>query len=206
MTWIQTASGRKVDPLDLCVEDICIEDIAHSLAHLCRFTGHVKEFYSVAQHSVYVSHRCAPQDALFGLLHDASEAYLTDIPRPLKYRPEFAFYREAEDRAMFVIASAFNLTTHITPPSVTEADNRILASEARDLMSPLHPEWRVMAEPYERRIYGWGPDLAKQIFLDRFYTLQRQKMEGALKNERSSRGFVRGGSSVHSDALDGAEG
>src|SRR5579885_2784587 len=82
--WIQTYCGVAFYPLDPRPEEILIEDIAHALSMLCRFTGHVKRFYSVAQHCVYVSHRCDPKDALWGLLHDAAEAYLNDISRPVK--------------------------------------------------------------------------------------------------------------------------
>jgi uncharacterized protein len=171
--WIQTYTGLKVHPLHLRPEDICIEDIAHALSMLCRFTGATQQFYSVAQHSVWVSHRCAPEDALWGLLHDASEAYLMDLPRPLKRAPEFTFYREAESRAMLAICERFGLPWG-TPLSVKEADARMLATEARDLMAPLHPEWRLMEEPYERRIYGWEPELAKSVFLGRFGQLTRE--------------------------------
>lgn len=175
-SWIQTRSGRKVWPLALKASDVCIEDIAHHLSNLCRFTGAVSEFYSVAQHSVGVSHRVEEIDAtsaLWGLLHDASEAYLIDLPRPLKRHPDFAFYRTAEADAMRAICETFGLP-HEQPDSVTLVDQRMLATEARDLMSPLHPDWRGMAEPYERTIRGWSPDIARDLFLVRFEQLTRK--------------------------------
>lgn len=168
--WIQTYTGRKVWPLSLRSEDVCIEDIAHSLSNLCRFTGHVKSFYSVAQHSVLVSFYCDPEDALWGLLHDATEAYLIDLPRPLKRHPDFAFYRSAEDDATKVLAEVFGLPLTM-PPSVKLADARLLATEARDLMSPMHPDWRNMEAPYTRRIIAWSPDAARSAFLTRFRRL-----------------------------------
>src|SRR5271165_7548492 len=82
--WIQTYTGRVMYPLDPRPEEINIIDIAHALSNLCRFTGHVRTFYSVAEHSVRVSQHCDPKDALWGLLHDASEAYLADMSRPMK--------------------------------------------------------------------------------------------------------------------------
>src|ERR1700674_199080 len=77
-------------------EDVCIEDIAHSLSLLCRFTGHVKQFYSVGEHSVRVSYLCPPEYQLWGLLHDAGECYAGDVNRPLKYSPGMEAYREYE--------------------------------------------------------------------------------------------------------------
>src|ERR1039457_118422 len=86
--FIGTFSGLRFWPLDPNPEKILIDDIAHALAHQCRFGGHASRFYSVAEHSVHVSRLCPPEDALWGLLHDASEAYLVDLPRPLKQLPE----------------------------------------------------------------------------------------------------------------------
>src|SRR6266496_3875421 len=93
------ASGKWFNVFNPKPEDVDIRDIAHALSNQCRFTGHTKEFYSVAQHSVLVSTFCAPEDAAWGLLHDASEAYLSDIASPVKKHPDFGpFYLEAEKR------------------------------------------------------------------------------------------------------------
>jgi hypothetical protein len=143
--WLQTRTGRKVFPLDLRPEDVVIEDIAHALSLQCRFAGHTRGLYSVGQHSLHVAeYLCdlgeSAQVVLWGLLHDASEAYLSDIPRPLKRRPEFAFYREAEARAMATICWRFGLPV-VEPPIVKHADGVLLATEARDLMAPLHADW-----------------------------------------------------------------
>ena len=81
---MNTASGRLVDPFNLRLEDIAIEDIAHSLSMQCRFNGHCARFYSVAEHSVLVSRLVLPKNRLWGLLHDAQEAYLGDIITPIK--------------------------------------------------------------------------------------------------------------------------
>jgi hypothetical protein len=143
--WLQTRTGRKVFPLDLHPEDVAVEDIAHALSLQCRFAGHTRGLYSVGQHSLLVADYLerrgeSPEVVLWGLLHDASEAYLSDIPRPLKRRPEFAFYREAEARAMRAICARFGMAPG-EPSVVKHADGVLLATEARDLMAPLHPDW-----------------------------------------------------------------
>src|SRR5665647_1805094 len=119
---ITTLSGIRFWPLLPNPGDILVEDIAHALAHQCRFGGHASKFYSVAEHSVHVSELCPVQDALWGLLHDASEAYLIDLPRPLKLLPEFAPYREAERQLQRAVAARFGLPED-QPASVTEADD-----------------------------------------------------------------------------------
>ncbi|MGD0775965.1 MAG: phosphohydrolase [Candidatus Solibacter sp.] len=120
-------------PLDPNPEKILVEDIAHALAHQCRFGGHASTFYSVAEHSVHVSKLCPAEDALWGLLHDASEAYLVDLARPLKLLPEFAAYREAERRLQCAVAVRFGLLPD-QPASVTEADDTMLWIEAHSLL------------------------------------------------------------------------
>jgi hypothetical protein len=118
---ITTFSGMRFWPLIPNPADIRIEDIAHALSNQCRFAGHSREFYSVAEHSVRVSQHCRPEDALWGLLHDASEAYLSDVPAPLKELPAFEAYRAAERSLQGTIAVRFGLSTE-QPRSVTEAD------------------------------------------------------------------------------------
>ena len=80
--WIQTYTGKKFFPMNPKTEDLDIIDIAHALSMKCRFVGHTKQFYSVAQHSVIVSWNCS--NPHLGLLHDAAEAYLPDVPAPIK--------------------------------------------------------------------------------------------------------------------------
>ena len=95
-----TYTGKHVHSLSPHPEEIDIDDVAHSLSQMCRFLGHTDGFYSVGQHSVLVSELVPAQDALWGLLHDASEAYLCDLPAPIKRDPEMGIYRIAEDRLM----------------------------------------------------------------------------------------------------------
>jgi len=171
--WMQTASGRKVYPLDLRPEEVCIEDIAHHLSHLCRFAGATREFYSVAQHSVYVSRIVPPADALWGLLHDASEAYLIDLPRIIKrWEPIGGPYREAERWAMLAICRRFDLSLP-EPESVKIADHRVLMAEKRDLMAQTEHRWAedTELEPMVERIAAWHPETAREAFLTRFHRL-----------------------------------
>lgn len=168
--WIQTYSGRRFNPTNPNPEAIVIQDIAHALSQQCRFTGHSKEFYSVAQHSVYVSHICNFEDALWGLLHDASEAYLIDVPKPLKKSGKFQAYIDFESQMQKAICKRFGLPEK-EPPSVKKADTILLATEARDLMSPRHPDWKQPEEPLPFPILSWSPKEAEQRFIDRFLNL-----------------------------------
>jgi uncharacterized protein len=171
--WIQTYSGRRFNPTKPNPDAIVIQDIAHALSMQCRFSGHCQKFYSVAQHSVLVSHVCNFDDALWGLMHDASEAYLVDVPRPLKQSGLFNAYLEFEDRMQKAICKRFGLPEK-EPPSVKRADTILLATEARDLMSPLHPDWKQPVEALPFRIESWGPEEAKKNFLKRFAELTGQ--------------------------------
>lgn len=172
-TWVQTYSGKKFFPLDPNDDDLEIEDIAHALSNQCRFAGHVREFYSVAQHSVLVSLDCRPENALAGLLHDAAEAYLTDLPRPLKRSDGFEAYNAAERSLMASIERRFDLAGHCWL-SIHESDMRVFAAECRDLMSPLHPEFDVGGfAPIDDRIEPLTPKEAKRLFLARYNELSR---------------------------------
>jgi 5'-deoxynucleotidase YfbR-like HD superfamily hydrolase len=172
--WMQTYNGRPFWPLDARPEDINIQDVAHALANTCRYGGHCLSYYSVAQHSVLVSRVCQPENALWGLLHDAPEAYLGDIPRPLKYGPGFTVYREAEDRLTAVVAEKFGLAMPI-PADVHWADEALLWTEKRDILAPIQAgyEWQasnVTALPGIRVTPMAAAD-AKHLFLERFTEL-----------------------------------
>jgi hypothetical protein len=179
--WCQTFTGRAFWPLDPRPEDVCLGDVAHSLAMQCRFMGHCREFYSVAQHCYAVSEIVEPRFALHGLLHDATEAYVGDMPRPLKGQPEMAAYKAAERRIAEVIALAFGLTwTDEARAAVKLADLTMLSTEARALMVwPPPRDWNAMPEPTTNREivmrtkYPWDPPKAEGNFLDRFNELTR---------------------------------
>lgn len=124
---ISTFTGKRVDPLDLQVEDIDVRDIAHALARQCRYNGHVEGFLTVARHSIWVSERLGdPVLSMWGLLHDAAEAYLGDLVRPLKHGPVLGpVFQQAEHNAERVIAKAFDLPFPM-PLEVLEADRTVL--------------------------------------------------------------------------------
>lgn len=166
---IVTYTGRVVKPLDPDPATLTIADIAHALANSCRFTGHTRRFYSTAQHSYHVSQIVPPEIALTGLLHDAGEAYLSDISRPVKRQPEFrVFYRAAEDRILRAIAERFGIV-YPFPHEVHWADDVLLRTEQRDLMPDL---LRVPGSDYlARAIEPWLPAKAERLFLSRFHEL-----------------------------------
>lgn len=163
--WIQTFTGRAFYPLDPRPEEICFADISHALSHLCRYGGHSRHFYSVAEHSSnlceYFLSRRERELARWALLHDASEAYLVDVPRPLK--PSLPAYRVHEARLMSAICARFGLPDE-EPEAVREADRRILTDEARALMAPPPMPWATEAEPLGVSIIGVRPDVARTTF------------------------------------------
>lgn len=169
-SWIQTHSGRRFNPLKPNPGAIVIQDIAHALSMQCRFSGHCREFYSVAQHSVLVSYICDSGDAFWGLMHDATEAYLVDVPRPLKRSGKFDAYLEFESIMQEAICKRFALPFR-EPPSVKRADTILLATEARDLMAPLHSDWKQPVDPLPFKIEAWDHQKAKDMFMKRFFEL-----------------------------------
>src|SRR5688572_3506421 len=126
--WIMTASGLAFYPTRPRIQDIRIEDIAHGLAAVSRFAGHTRTPYSVGQHCYHASQilegQGGPRAALYGLLHDASEAYLGDVPRPLKKLSTFDAFRAAEDHLQGLIYLAFGLSKHDEPAGLKLVDRR----------------------------------------------------------------------------------
>ena len=167
MSWIQTYTGREVYPFELDLEDINIQDIAHSLALQCRFNGHSKMFYSVAEHCCRVSDICRDDLKGAGLLHDASEAYLSDIPSPIKdLLPE---YKKAEQRIEKLIEYRFGIRECKNEDKlhVKECDLILLATEARDLMSVCKTPWTSPLSPLPEKIIPWDWQVAEKEFLIR---------------------------------------
>lgn len=176
--WIQTYTGKQFSYFECGPEQICIEDIARALSNLCRFTGHCKKFYSVAQHSVLVSHRT--KNPLLGLMHDADEAYTGDMCRPLKHNLEpNSKFIEAGELAWAAIKKkwpALHIVTYDEECDCKYHDMRMLVTESHDLLlNGPHPDWQINQKTHPRyddlRIDPWSPDFAMDQFLQRFAEL-----------------------------------
>ena len=164
--WLQTYSGKQFWPLSACEDDIDIVDIAHALSLKCRFNGHCKFFYSVAEHSVRMSREDLPGPPKHRLLHDAAEAYLPDIPRPIKQN--IINFKEIEDSLLSVIFRKFGLC--YDPGSeehnlIKYSDDVMLATEQRDIMSKPPVPWGKLQKPLEDKILPWDWYKAKAAFL-----------------------------------------
>lgn len=173
---MQTFTGRQFYPLDPHPEDIDAADIAHALSLICRYGGHTKRFYSVAEHCLLMSHAVPKEHALWALLHDATETYVGDMVRPLKHHmPE---YRAVEDRLMVVIAEQFHLTRYATdaagmPAEVKDADNRILLDERAALLSEPPERWQQDdLEPLGVNVVGIASPAIELLFLRRLRELE----------------------------------
>lgn len=180
MTWIQTYTGRAFYPLAPVAADVCIHDIGHALAMKCRWNGHCRKFYSVAEHSVRLSRLVSPRWAFEALMHDAAEAYLPDVPRPIKAHigtygvtPARSF-RDLEHEIMCLIAGCFELT-YPSPDEIHAADLRLLVTEGRDLMAPPPEPWGIGAEPFAEIITPWTPEGSEACFRHRFIELQEER-------------------------------
>lgn len=175
-SWLQTYTGRAVTLDDIKEDDICIEDIAHSLALTCRYRGHCREFYSVAQHSIIVSGILQWSITLMkcGLLHDAAEAYIQDLATPIKELcPE---YRQLEDAFMKVIIEKFDLPDACNVwGAVKQADLVVLATEKRDLMASAPRPWRDLPEPLNMKIVPLQWQEAERMFLKKFEELFKKE-------------------------------
>lgn len=171
-SWMQTYTGRRFYPLDPLPDEVDPADIAHALSLICRYGGHVDRFYSVAEHCVLLSQAVAPENALWALLHDATEAYVGDMVRPLKYH--MPAYRQAEDQVADAIASRFGIDLTM-PAEVREADSRILLDERAELMSATRHPWLQdtdgSTEPLGVVVAGWPPGWAEQRYLARLSEL-----------------------------------
>lgn len=151
-------SGTLFDVFNPNMEDIKIEDIAHSLSNICRYGGHSPKFYSVAQHCVICSYdNGSVQEKLEFLMHDASEAYLTDMPRPIKRNMKN--YVDMEDNLLSIIFKKYNLNFPLSD-RVHEVDDSALAFEYSSFF-----------EKKDKSFDFWTPEYSKKMFLDRYYEL-----------------------------------
>ncbi len=168
--WMQTFTGRAFYPMSPLAEDIDPVDIAHALSLICRYGGHVSRFYSVAEHCVLMSYAVAPENALWALLHDATEAYMGDMIRPLKQM--MPAYRRAEDRLSDIIADRFGIS-RIYPDEVKRADLRILHDEVNALMADPPQSWGSLDDigPLGVVVTGWAPEYAERLYFERLQEL-----------------------------------
>jgi 5'-deoxynucleotidase YfbR-like HD superfamily hydrolase len=182
--WIITYTGKKFYHLNPQPEMVCEEDIAHSLSQLCRWTGHTRFHYSVAQHSVYASIICPQEIAFECLMHDASEAYLGDMNRPLKhFTAAGPAYLQIEEKVEQAIFKKFGLPYPMSE-EVKKYDVQMLYAEKAQLMNVTEAtqyeskKWGTDETEADITIHEWAPGYAKQAFLTRFrqlYNLQRIK-------------------------------
>jgi len=172
--YVHTFSGKKFRPLSPDPALIDIRDIAHALAMQARFGGFTETFYSVAEHSFRCSYIVPEADALSALLHDAGEAYLKDLPGPIKHARGMEAYREAEDNVMAAVNIAFQLPSP-RPESVTVADHVMVHTEGRDLFPEgSHVTWLDESMALPERIEPMTWDEAERWFLWRFAQLWRK--------------------------------
>jgi hypothetical protein len=169
-TFIETYTGRAFWPLNPKVEGLSIIDIAHALSNQCRYSGHVAFFYSVAQHCSLLAEWLAkrggsPLDCLQILMHDAPEAYLVDVPRPVKqYMPEYRVW----DHAVDAVIRKWMCWDFPRPSFQDEFDSRIIVDERRQLMSQSLNDWGHKLEPMGIVIEPWTPEEAEQTFLTQY--------------------------------------
>jgi len=177
MTWIQTMTGRRFDFVKMDVGSVDIRDVAHALSNICRFNGHTREFYSVAQHSVLASclvgmdlepaqRLVAAQEAL---LHDAHEAYVGDVTRPLKQKVKG--YIDVEWPVQAVVRKALRLPEYpaeFVKHAVKHVDEMLLATEGRDLMGTTE-DWELQAAPFMGfSIIPQAAPVARNQFIERY--------------------------------------
>ena len=174
--YLQTVSGRFVNPLDPDLDQIDIGDITRALANTCRFGGHCRSFYSVAQHSVIVSELVEQrggdaEDVYAALMHDAAEAYLGDMPHPLKHRSALGeAFKAAEKHLEEALRARFNIKPDV--PEIKRADRALLATERRAL-STEDWHWPELegVEPLDLHLTAWPPDEAAARFAARYAQL-----------------------------------
>lgn len=167
---LQTYEGNIIDIFNPDPKTITIKDIARGLAFTCRYGGHTPEYYSVAEHSIIVSKNVPAELAGWGLLHDAAEAYMGDIPRPIKKL--VPIFMECEDKFLSIVSERFGLDGNKIPLPVKEADNKIIVTEAIKMgMSQKNPKfWDEVLKnkPYEYiKFEYYDPYTAEKMFIKR---------------------------------------
>lgn len=165
--FIQTYTGKHFYPLSQTEDQICIEDIAHHLSLICRYNGAAKYHYSVAQHCCYVSDLCSPENKLWGLLHDAEEAYWGDFAGPLKKELDYGQIPFLSKITKKLICKKFGLPEE-EPDEVKYWDRLMLGNEHKVLMD--HSFEFLQSVP-NLRIDRWGFERAEDAFMYKFMEL-----------------------------------
>lgn len=182
VVWIETYTGRHVNPLQLKPEDIDIKDIAHSLSMLCRFVGHCKWLYTVGQHSIHVANlvdgaRGINQDwtlekhnrtCLAALLHDGGEVYLSDLSRPVKHSGLFKQYRELEKVVTGRIMERYGCTG-VDWGLIKRMDDTMLATEAAHLMFSGGSGWYLPEPALSHDVPKMDAEEVEELFTERFF-------------------------------------
>lgn len=173
----ETFTGTKFYPLDPRPEEVLIEDIAHALAFTCRFGGHCIKFYSVAEHSILIARRAknlyySPRRCLHALLHDAVEAYLGDITRPVKLC--FPQIKEIELGIEAVVMAKFGLAPE-KPQWLDRLDKRIIVDERAQVLHPSGNHWvQDSLKPLGVKIKCWSPEHAEQLFMETYERITKE--------------------------------
>lgn len=175
-TWMETYSGDKFDYVDIATNKINIRDIAHGLSQVCRFSGQCRVFYSVATHSVLASRLLKdPVESMLALLHDASEAYAADIPRPLKYQlPEYRRIEKEIQHRVYDQLLGFVPTDEEYKP-VDYVDNQMLMLEAEKLLPSQGKTWDPELTSIPKadiELQYWSPKYAEGMFMTQWCTLK----------------------------------
>lgn len=182
--WISLLSGAKFNYNKPEESDVTIEDIASALSNVCRFSGHLPRFYSVAQHLVNTSRIVSPSNRFTALMHDTAEAFTNDLPTPLKWA--LPIFKELEVSIESAMGKKFGFE-YPYPQEVKEADTIMLMLEkyyvkGDDSVWPLYEKYdKFYVEPYRHLVdieHSWQPVRAKREFLERFYELQEKKSDG----------------------------
>lgn len=168
VAWIETYTGRAFWPLEPKVEALSVIDIAHALSNQCRYSGHVRFFYSVAQHCCLLADHVANNggsalDALQILMHDSPEAYLVDVPRPVKqFMPQYRVWDHGINEC---IREWMGWKGIPIPSFQDDLDSRIIVDERAALMPNSGNDWGHRLEPVGVTIQPWLPVSAKRQFL-----------------------------------------
>lgn len=173
--WIETYTGRMVTPADPDSTTLSITDIAHALSNKCRYSGHTLSFYTVAEHSWLMAQYLLDSNddteaARWALIHDAVEAYLPDVPRPLK--PFIQNWKELEENMERAVKAHFEEYPNAAVEGLVHSiDTRILLAEAAVLLPSGGRRWEIPVTPLPVRLRCWSPAIARINFMDLFEEL-----------------------------------